>query len=114
LLFGLNSFQNSDVTGNRGNWFRLYPALLLFKIFIQQNFAIAITLTIICNVIVGMDFPNYPFLNFMYHWLCEPSVFQLTPGFLLFVAYSRTTVVLYHARGLCMRSDFHETERAAD
>lgn len=53
----------------------------------KQNLTIAITFTLVCNLISGFNFPDFPVLNFVYHWLASPSVFQVTPDFMLFVAY---------------------------
>ncbi len=57
------------------------------KLSFKQNLTIAITLMVICNLIEGFNFPDSPALNFLYHWLASPFVFQVTPNFMLFVAY---------------------------
>jgi uncharacterized membrane protein len=54
---------------------------------IKQNLTISVVLTLICNLIAGHDFPANPVLNFVYHWLASPALFQLTPHFIVLVAY---------------------------
>ncbi len=53
----------------------------------RQNFAIAIMITLVCNLVAGFDFPSFPALNFVYHWLFSPKVFQVTSNYMLFVGY---------------------------
>jgi uncharacterized membrane protein len=57
------------------------------KLSFKQNLSIALVLTLICNAVAGLDFPAYPILNFIYHWLASPTVTQVTPDFMVLIAY---------------------------
>jgi uncharacterized membrane protein len=51
------------------------------------NAMISVGITLLCNVFVGLDFAAYPVLNFLYHLLVSPFLFQVTPKFMLLVNY---------------------------
>ncbi len=68
-----------------GVGFLLLPFFL--RLSLKQNLSIAIVLALICNLVARFDFPAYPVTNFIYHWLASPTVNQVTPGFMVFIAY---------------------------
>lgn len=53
----------------------------------KQNLSIAIVLMLLCQVTAGFNFPDLLALNFVYHLLISPFLFQVTPNFALFIAY---------------------------
>jgi uncharacterized membrane protein len=53
----------------------------------RQNFAIALMITLVCNLVVGYDFPSFPALNFFYHLFFSPTLFQITPNYMLLINY---------------------------
>jgi len=51
------------------------------------NFIIAVGITLLCNLVVGLNLAQYPILSFFYHWLFSPNLLQVTPDFMLLINY---------------------------
>jgi uncharacterized membrane protein len=80
----------------------------------KQNISVAVVLALICNVTAGFNFPDFPALNFTYHLLISPFLFQVTPNFALFVAYPVLPWFAIMLAGYaCGQLFTHESERRA-
>ncbi len=51
------------------------------------NFIIAIGITLLCNLVMGLNLSQYPILGFFYNWLFSPNLLQITPNFMLLINY---------------------------
>lgn len=52
-----------------------------------HNFIIAVVITLICNLVVGLNLSQYPILGFFYNWLFSPNLLQIRPNFMLLIDY---------------------------
>ena len=68
-----------------GFGFILLPLFVTFSH--KKNLAIAALIILVCNAVVGLNFAEFPALNFFYHWVFSSFLFQLTPNFMLLVGY---------------------------
>jgi uncharacterized membrane protein len=68
-----------------GFGFILLPLFVTFSN--KKNLVIAALIILVCNAVVGLNFPESPALNFVYHWLFSSFLFQVTPDFVLLVGY---------------------------
>ncbi|MFY8036497.1 MAG: DUF1624 domain-containing protein [Cyclobacteriaceae bacterium] len=51
------------------------------------NFIIAIGITLLCNLVMGLNLSQYPILSFFYNLLLSPNLLQITPNFMLLINY---------------------------
>lgn len=68
-----------------GFGFILLPLFVTFSN--KKNLVIAALIILVCNAVVGLNFPESPAFNFVYHWLFSSFLFQVTPDFILLVGY---------------------------
>ncbi len=66
-------------------------SFILLIVFINRsakyNIVMASIIILVCNFVVGLNFPDYPGLNFLYHLFFSSFLFQFTSQFMLLVGY---------------------------
>ncbi|MCE2995001.1 MAG: DUF1624 domain-containing protein [Cyclobacteriaceae bacterium] len=89
---------------NFGIWFNIHFSIIMLQViaaigvgfillsfFLRlkplHNFIIAVVITLLCNLVVGLNLSQLPILGFFYNWLFSPNLLQITPNFMLLINY---------------------------